>query len=108
MKAATNEQGRFLVMCELRSGSRSTFERGLHAAGSILALSDRVWLIRGVGTAGSVRNALVQYIGPRDSLTVVQFEATRTATHNIGPEMDARLRAMLYLDAVEQNLQQSA
>ena len=108
MKAATNDAGRFLVICELRTGSRATFERGLHAAGSVMQLGERVWLVRGVGTAGSVRNNLLQYLSSRDTLTVVQFDATRTATHNVGPEIDARLRAMLYLDTGVTNVALSA
>jgi hypothetical protein len=98
MKPATNELARFIVTCNLQSGSRAQFDRGLHAAGSIMPLGDKVWLLCGVGTAGSVRNALLQYVGPRDTLTVIQFEPKRTATHNVGPELDARLRAMLYLE----------
>jgi hypothetical protein len=98
MKPVSNELGRFLVVCDLKSGSRSAFERGLVAAGSVMSVGDKVWLLRGVGTAGSIRNTLLQYIGARDTLMVLQFAATRTATHNLGPEMDARLRAMLYLD----------
>ena len=93
----TTELARFLVVCDFKSGSRHQFERGLEASGSIIQLGDKVWLLRAIGTAGSIRNNLLQYIGARDALTVIQFEGTRTATHNVGPEMDARLRAMLYL-----------
>ena len=96
--AASTELNRFVIVCELRSGSRPTFERGMHAAGSVMQLGEKVWLLRTTGTAGSVRNQLLQHIGARDSLMVMQFAATRTATHNFGPEFDARLRAMLYLE----------
>ena len=97
MKPATNELGRFIVTTTLLSGSRAQLERGLHAAGSVMPLGEKTWLLCGVGTAGSVRNELLQYIGARDILTVIQFDPKRTATHNAGPEMDARLRTMLYL-----------
>ena len=99
MHGQAKELGRFLVVCNLRSGSHPLFARGLHAAGSVMPLGDNVWLLRAVGTAGSIRNTLLQHIGARDSLMVLHFAATRTATHNLGPEMDARLRAMLYLDS---------
>jgi hypothetical protein len=98
MKPATKELGRFIVTSTLLSGSRPQLERGLHAAGSIMPLGEKAWLLCAVGTAGSVRNQLLQYIGARDILTVIQFDPKRTATHNAGPEMDARLRAMLYLE----------
>jgi hypothetical protein len=104
MKPATTEVGRFIVTCSLQYGSRAQFDRGLHAAGSIMPLGDKVWLLCGAGTAGSVRNQLLQYVGPRDILTVIQFEPKRTATHNVGPEMDARLRAMLYLEGAVTNV----
>jgi hypothetical protein len=91
--------GRFFVACDLRSGSRPVFERALTAAGTVLQLSEKLWILRAAGTAGSIRNTLFQHIGARDSLIVIEFVPARTATQNCGPEMDARLRAVLYLEA---------
>lgn len=99
MKGPVNELARFLVSCDLRSGSRPVFERALHAAGTVLELSERLWLVRATGTAGSLRNTLIQSIGARDTLIVIEFTPGRAATQNCGPEMDARLRAFLYLEA---------
>jgi hypothetical protein len=98
MKTQTATLNRFVVMCTFNSGSRPTFDRGLKSAGDVLQLGDSSWLLRAVGTAGSVRNHLYQHMGARDSLLVLQLDAVRTATQNFGPEMDARLRAMLYLE----------
>ena len=97
-KAAT-QLNRFIVTCQFQTGSRAVFERALVASGSALQLNDNLWLLRAVGTAGSVRNHLIQHLGGRDTLMVLQLDAVRTATQNYGPEMDARIRAMLYLEA---------
>lgn len=108
MKAPVNELARFLVSCDLRSGSRPVFERALRAAGSVLELSDKLWLLRATATAGSIRNTLIQSIGGRDTLIVIEFTPGRTATQNCGPEMDARLKAILYLDANVAHIAQPA
>lgn len=99
MKAHAAQLNRFVVICTFNSGSRPAFDRGLKSAGDALQLADNFWLLRAVGTAGSVRNHLFQHMGARDTLMVLQLDAVRTATQNYGPEMDARIRAMLYLDA---------
>lgn len=98
MKIPTNELNRFFVTCEFMSGSRPVFERGLNELGKVLQISERVWLLHAVGTAGSIRNNLLQHLGPRDKVVVIQFRAERTATQNCGPEADARLRAILYTE----------
>lgn len=98
MKGSVNELNRFLVSFELRSGSRPVFERAVRSLGTALQLSEKLWLLRAVGTAGSVRNSLLPSMGARDTLVVIEFAPARTATQNCGPEMDARLRALLYLD----------
>lgn len=98
MKAQAPQLNRFVVICTFNSGSRATFDRGLKGAGEAMALGDNIWLLRAVGTAGSVRNHLFQHMGARDSLMVLQLDAVRTATQNYGSEMDARVRAMLYLE----------
>ncbi len=97
-KAAT-QLNRFMVICQFHTGSRAVFERALAATGSALQINENLWLLRAVGTAGSMRNHLIQHLGPRDTLMVLQLDAVRTATQNYGPEMDARIRAMLYLEA---------
>lgn len=99
MKAQAAQLNRFVVTCAFRTGSRATFERALAATGTSLQLADNLWLLRAIGTAGSVRNTLFQHVGARDTLMVLQLDAVRTATQNYGPEMDARIRAMLYLEA---------
>lgn len=100
MKGSVNHQlNRFMVTCAFRSGSRLVFERALAASGTALQLSENLWLLRAIGTAGSIRNTLIQHLGARDTLMVLQLDAVRTATQNYGPEMDARIRAMLYLEA---------
>lgn len=98
MKGSVNQLNRFVVACEFRSGSRSAFDAGLREAGSPLQVSENLWLLRAIGTAGSIRNFLFQRLGARDTLMVLQLDAVRTATQNFGPEMDARIRAMLYLE----------
>ncbi|MFM9862405.1 MAG: hypothetical protein ACKVRO_02260 [Micropepsaceae bacterium] len=98
LSKASAQLNRFIVTCTFNSGSRAVFERALASAGSALQLSDTLWLLRAVGTAGSVRNHLFQHLGARDTLMVLQLDAVRTATQNYGPEMDARIRAMLYLE----------
>jgi hypothetical protein len=98
MKAPTSQLNRFVVICTFKSGSRATFDRGLKSAGEALQLGDDLWLLRAVGTAGSVRNHLFQHMGARDPLWVLQLAAVLPATQNFGPEMDARVRAMLYLE----------
>lgn len=98
MKQAATQLNRFIITCRFHTGSRATFERALNSAGTALQLSDDLWLLRAVGTAGSVRNHLIQHLGARDTMFVLQLDAVRTATQNYGPEMDARIRAMLYLE----------
>ena len=98
MKAQALQLNRFVVICTFNSGSRPVFDRGLKSAGDALQLAGNFWLLRAVGTAGSVRNHLLQHMGARDTLMVLQLDAVRTATQNYGPEMDARIRAMLYLE----------
>ncbi len=99
MKGSANELNRFMVTCEFHSGSRSAFERALATSGTVVQLSEKLWLLRAMGTAGSIRNFLFQHLGSRDTLMVLQLGAVRTATQNYGPEMDARIRAILYLES---------
>ena len=102
MKGSANDLNRFIVNCEFQSGSRLVFERVLSNTGNVLQLSDRLWLLQAMGTAGSIRNHLQQHLGARDRLIVIQFHAERAATQNCGPEMEARLRALLYLETAGQ------
>jgi hypothetical protein len=97
MKGSVNQLNRFVVACEFRSGSRPAFGSALSKVGAPLQLSENLWLLRAIGTAGSIRNVLIQDMGARDTLMVLQLDAVRTATHNYGPELDARVRAALYL-----------
>ena len=98
MKGTANDFNKFIVACEFQSGSRMVFERVLDASGVALQLSDRLWLLHAMGTAGSIRNHLQQHLGTRDKLIVIQIQAERAATQNCGPEFEARLRAILYLE----------
>ena len=98
MKAQAIQLNRFVVICSFKSGSRVAFDRGIKSTGDVLQLGDDAWLLRTYGTAGSVRNQLFQHMGARDTLMVLQLDAVRTATQNFGPETDARIRALLYLE----------
>jgi hypothetical protein len=91
--------GRFIVVAELRSAPSAPFEAAIGAMGSAYRLSSNVWLLRAATTAGAVRNNLTPYLGPRDSVFTADLGTGRTAWLNLGPEADARIRAILQNEA---------
>jgi hypothetical protein len=46
-------------------------------------------------TVGAIRNNLTPFLGPRDSLFAADLATGRTAWLNLGPEADARIRAIV-------------
>jgi hypothetical protein len=87
--------GKFVVVAEFRSAPSAPFESAIAAMGMAYRLSNNVWLLRAAMTVGAIRNNLTPLLGPRDSLFAADLATGRTAWLNLGPEADARIRAIV-------------
>src|SRR5258706_173934 len=52
----------------------------------------QAWIVSSEASVNAIRNALVQKLGKRDVLFVVDATHNRAAWFNFGPEADARIR----------------
>jgi hypothetical protein len=91
--ATTPTTGRFIIVAELRTKPVGPFEAAMAGFGQAHRLADRIWLLRGEATIGTVHNELMQHLGKSDSLFIAEMGSSRTTVFNWGPEIEARIRA---------------
>ena len=89
--------GRFVVFAELRSLPSAHFEAAIRALGTTYRLTTTVWLLNGTTTVGAVRNMLVPHLGSRDVMFIVELGTGRSAWHNFGSDVDARIYTLVDL-----------
>lgn len=92
------DSGKFVIACDPRSVSRTTLDAAIAAKGEALRVLDNVWILRAEGSAGTIRNDLIQILGARDTLFVADLMTARTAVQNLGPEMETRIRRVTFPD----------
>jgi hypothetical protein len=89
-----HEQGgsKFVLVIELKGGHNHELEAAIAALGRAYRVSPNLWLVSGSHTVGGLRNHLSQYLGPMDTMLVVDATQGRTGGFNMGPEADAHIR----------------
>jgi hypothetical protein len=92
------DSGKFVIACDPRSVARTTLDAAINAKGEALRVLDNVWILRAEGSAGTIRNDLIQILGARDTLFVADLMTARTAVHHLGPEMETRIRRVTFPD----------
>jgi len=85
----------FVVIADLRARNSSDFDTAVLELGRAYKLSNTVWLVHAAQTAGALRNHLVQYVGQSDTLFVIDTTRDKSAWFNYGPEVDAKIRAVM-------------
>ena len=83
---------KFVLVIELKGGHNNELEAAIAALGRAYRISANVWLVSGAHTVGGLRNHLSQYLGPMDTMLVVDATQGRTGGFNMGPEADAHVR----------------
>lgn len=90
------DSGKFVIACDPRSVMRAALDSAIGAKGEALRIVDNVWILRAEGSAGTIRNDLIQILGSRDTLFVADLMSARTAVQNLGPEMETRIRRVMF------------
>lgn len=90
------DSGKFVIACDPRSVMRATLDGAIGSKGEALRVLDNVWILRAEGSAGTIRNDLIQILGSRDTLFVADLMTARTAVQNLGPEMETRIRRVMF------------
>jgi hypothetical protein len=83
---------KFVLVIELKGGHNYQLEAAIAALGRAYRVSANIWLVSGQNTVGGLRNHLCQYLGPMDTMLVVDASQGRTGGFNMGPEADAHIR----------------
>jgi hypothetical protein len=79
-------------MADLKSGSLDTLEAEISNLGPSYAVLPQAWIVSSEQSVNAIRNALVQKLGKRDVLFIVDATHNKAAWFNFGPEIDARIR----------------
>ncbi len=90
--AGQDEQTNFVLITDIKSENYNDLEQAILSLGRARHIMKNVWVLRSRYSAGTVRNALVQYMGSMDSLFVVDADHGKTAWFNLGLETDAKIR----------------
>jgi hypothetical protein len=91
-EGGTGERSQFIIMADMRSGSLAALEGEIFALGPAYAVLPHAWIVSSEQSVNAVRNALVQKLGKRDVLFIVDATHNKAAWFNFGPEIDARIR----------------
>jgi hypothetical protein len=86
------ERAQFIIIADLKSGSVAALEAEIFNLGPAYPVLPQAWILSCEGSVNAVRNALVQKLGKRDVLFVVDATHNKAAWFNFGPEADARIR----------------
>jgi hypothetical protein len=91
-EGAASERSQFIIIADLKSGSLAVLESEIFNLGPAYAILAQAWIVSSEQSVNAIRNALVQKLGKRDVLFIVDATHNKAAWFNFGPEIDARIR----------------
>jgi hypothetical protein len=86
------ERSQFVIVADMKSGSLAALEAEIFNLGPAYPVLPQVWIVSSEASVNAIRNVLVQKLGKRDLLLVVDASHNKAAWFNFGPEVDARIR----------------
>lgn len=84
----------YLVMAEISSDQAMRFLHLIQRLGTAQRIGDTVWLLRANMNIESLRQQLSSTMSRQDRLFIMDSFNNKTAWHNIGADMDDRIRAL--------------
>ncbi len=84
----------FLVMAEISSDQAMPFLHLIQRLGTAQRIGDTVWLLRATMGIDMLRDQLSASLTRQDRLFIMDSFNNKTAWHNIGADMDVRVRAL--------------
>ncbi len=84
----------FLVMAEISSENGMRFLHLIQRLGTAQRIGDTVWLLRSNMSIEFLREQLAASLTRQDRLFIMDSFNNRTAWHNIGADIDERIRAL--------------
>lgn len=84
----------FLVMAEISSDNAMRFLHLIQRLGTAQRIGDSVWLLRAHMEIETLRDQLSASLSRQDRLFIMDSFNNKTAWHNIGADMDDRIRAL--------------
>jgi hypothetical protein len=81
-------------MADMKSGSVAALEAEIFNLGPAYPVLPYVWIVSSESGVNAIRNLLVQKLGKRDALLVVDTAHNKAAWFNFGPETEARIRSI--------------
>lgn len=84
----------FLVMAEISSENAMRFLHLIQRLGTAQRIGDSVWLLRAHMNIETLRDQLSASLTRQDRLFIMDSFNNKTAWHNIGADMDDRIRAL--------------
>jgi GYF domain 2 len=93
-KSAKIKSTNFLLIIDIKAESNNDLEQAIRRMGQVTNIMKNIWILHGSYTVGTVRNALIQYMRPMDSLFIIDVGEGKNASFNLGPKVDAKLRTI--------------
>ncbi len=87
-----SESANFVLITDIKADSNSDLEQAIMRMGQTSLVMRNIWVLHGNYTVGALRNALIPYLRPMDSLFIVDVNRGKNAGFNLGPEIDAKIR----------------
>ncbi len=84
----------FMIMAEINSGQAMKFLHALQKLGTAQRIGDTVWILRARARARQLNDHLSQTLQRQDRLFIVDSFNNEIAWHNIGADMDSRIREL--------------
>lgn len=84
----------FLVMAEINSEQAMRFLHLIQRLGTAQRIGDTVWLLRAAMDIDSLREQLSASLSRQDRLFILDSLNNKSAWHNIGADMDERIRKL--------------
>ena len=84
----------FLVMAEINSNQAMHFLHLIQRLGTAQRIGDTVWLLRAAMPINSLKEQLSTSLTRQDRLFILDSFNNETAWHNIGADMDERIRKL--------------
>ncbi len=84
----------FLVMAEINSEQAMRFLHLIQRLGTAQRIGDTVWLLRAAMDIDSLREQLSASLSRQDRLFILDSFNNKSAWHNIGADMDERIRKL--------------
>ena len=85
-------ESKFVLVMDIKGRRDPALDAAISAMGRAIRIAPNAWLVSGTHTANGIRNQLSQYLGATDWMLVIDANAARTASFNMGPEFDTKLR----------------